>query len=150
MNIKGRSGIMERMLEMDNLSSLLRRCSRLLKYCVVGGSGAVIGLGILYLFTDIVGLHYLASNAIAFTCSVSNNYLWNSLWTFKDKKASPIGYLRYVGTSLIGLGVNTLVLWFYTSIVGVWYMLSAAIAIVCAFLVNYTLSKKFVWIRSKV
>ena len=149
LNLKGRLGIMERMLEVGNLSSILKRYSRLVKFCIVGGSGTVVGLGVLYLFTDVVGLYYLASNAIAFVCSVSNNYTWNSLWTFQDRKASPIGYLRYVGTSLAGLGVNMTVLWFFTSIIGVWYMLSAVVAVICAFLVNYTLSKRFVWIGGK-
>jgi len=142
-----------KMMELTNrlrIIPLLSRYQRLLKFCVVGGSGTVVGLGVLYIFTDVVGLHYLVSNAIAFVCAVSNNYAWNSLWTFRDRKASPTGYLKYVGTSLLGLGVNMIILGFFTSIVGVYYMLSALIAIICAFLVNYTLSKRLVWIRGKV
>jgi len=129
--------------------NLWSRHRRLFKFGLIGGSGTLVGLGVLYFLTDVVGLYYLISNVIAFGCSVSNNYLWNSKWTFNDKEAHPIGYFKYVGTSLLGLGVNTTVLWFLTSIVGVWYMASAVIAVLCAFLVNYILSKRFVWIKGK-
>ena len=131
------------------ISPLITRYQRLIKFGLVGASGTVLGLGVLYVFTDIVGLYYLVSSLIAFACSVSNNYAWNSLWTFRDKKASPAGYVRYVGANLIGLTVNITVLWIITSVVGVWYMYSAIIAVFCAFLVDYALSKKFVWTRNR-
>ncbi len=131
-------------------NNLLSRYQRPLKFCIVGGSGALIGLGILYLLTDIVGLHYLVSNVVAFACSVSNNYLWNSKWTFRDKEASLIGYNKYVGVSLLGLGVNETILWLLTALTGMYYMISAAIAIVGAFLVNYILSKRLVWVRGRI
>lgn len=130
-------------------TNLWSKHQRFFKFGLVGGSGTVVGLGVLYFFTDVIGLYYLISNVIAFFCSVSNNYLWNSKWTFNDKEAHTTGYFKYIGTSLAGLGVNTAVLWFFTAIVGVWYMLSAVIAVICAFLVNYILSKKLVWIKGK-
>jgi len=141
-----------KMMELTNrlkVANLLSRYRRLIRFCLVGASGTIVGLSMLYFFTDVVGVFYLVSNVIAFTCSVTNNYLWNSKWTFSDKKASPTGYTKYIGTSLLGLGVNTSILWFLTSIIGIWYMASAIVAIVGAFLVNYTLSRKLVWTVQK-
>lgn len=129
--------------------TLLSRYQRLVKFCLVGASGTVVNLGVLYLLTDMIGLHYLVSNVAAFICSVTNNFAWNSLWTFNDKKMHTIGYFKYTGTSLLGLGVNETVLWLLTAFAGLWYMLSATVAIVAALLVNYTLSKHLVWTKDK-
>ena len=131
------------------VNPFLSKYQRLIKFGMVGASGTVLGLGVLYVFTDIVGLYYLVSSIIAFACSVSNNYAWNSLWTFRDRKVSSAGYVRYVGANLTGLTVNMTVLWLLTSVAGVWYLYSAIIAVLCAFLVDYALSKKFVWTKER-
>lgn len=56
------------------------------KYCVVGGSGALIQLGLIYLFTEWIGLFYLASAVVAILFVSVWNFTWNLKWTFTDSK----------------------------------------------------------------
>ena len=54
----------------------------LVKFLIVGASGSVILLGLMWALVDKAGLHYLLSLPIAYTAAVSSNYFWNSKWTF--------------------------------------------------------------------
>lgn len=115
-----------------------------LKFATVGASGSVLSVGITYLFTDIVHFHYMISYAIAFVVSVTSNYLLNSMWTFRQPR-SWSAIFRYAGISLCTLGINEIVVFLLTSLLGLWYIFSVIISIGVAFLVNYTLSRKIVW-----
>lgn len=53
------------------------------------------------------------------------------------------GYIQYSLVGFVGFGVHLLILWLLTDIVGLWYLLSATIAIVVAALNNYTLN--YLW-----
>jgi putative flippase GtrA len=116
---------------------------RILRFAAVGASGTVLGLGLLYVLTSLCGVNYLLSNAIVFIISATNNYVWNTLWTFKDRlNIRPYG--KYVGANVLTFGINEFVLWILTS-AGIWYILSATIATIVAFAINYVLSRRFVW-----
>ena len=113
----------------------------LLKFALVGISGTIIKLGALYLLTDMIGLWYLASYGVAFVLSVISNYIWNSRWTFKNRG----GFIKYLGISGVTLSLNLGLVYLLTDIVGIWYIFSGAFGVLSAFLINYTLSRKYVW-----
>jgi len=110
----------------------------------VGGSGVLLNLGLMYLLTDIAGLIYFASCVVAFIVVVSSNYTWNTLWTFK-KQFQFKDWTKYIGTSLLALGINELALFIGTYCLHVWYMYSMAVGILVSFVINYTLSRSWVW-----
>jgi len=56
-----------------------------IKFMLVGGSGALLQLALLYLFTDIIGVWYIASSIMAIGVAMVWNYLLNNYWTFKAK-----------------------------------------------------------------
>jgi dolichol-phosphate mannosyltransferase len=123
--------------------------TRLIKFLTVGASGALIGLATLWLLTELAGWHYLLSYLVAFILSVGNNYLWNSLWTFKDKQAHFTGLSKYALVSLGTLGLREAMMYIFTDIGGIWYMASAVLVTVLAASVNFVLSRRFVWNKSK-
>jgi dolichol-phosphate mannosyltransferase len=123
---------------------------RFLKFCVVGASGTFVYLGLLVLFTEIGGLFYALSAALAYEISIFNNFTWNELWTFRDKRASAgssvlIRLLKFNLVSLIGLGIHEAVLTFFTEVTGLFYILSAIIAIFCALIWNFFANVKWTW-----
>ncbi len=104
----------------------IKRCifkySQLLKYMIVGGSGALLSLTILYILTNLVGLHYLVSYMFAFIIVVCSNYLLNTFWTFKGRKNYGIG--RYALISLLSLGVRQVIavyLYRFNRFIGIWF-----------------------------
>jgi dolichol-phosphate mannosyltransferase len=56
---------------------------RLLKFNITCALGAGIQYGLLRLFTDVVGLHYLISNFIGIVVAFIWNYILSMIWTWK-------------------------------------------------------------------
>lgn len=117
---------------------------RIIKFGLVGASGVIVNLGLLYTLTEFVELYYVIAYIISFTASVINNYAWNSLWTFQRREGM-LGWFRYssVCTSTLLLGIG--LLYVLTTILNLWYMVSATIVILVVFILNYTLSRRIVW-----
>ncbi len=122
---------------------------RLAKFLAVGASGTIISISLLWIFTDLAGWHYLASYALSFIVAVSSNYLFNSLWAFNDKKASIKGWIRYIATSLFTFGIRELGIFLLTELAGVWYLASAVVMVGASCLVNFALSRRYVWNMQK-
>ena len=63
---------------------------RYLRFGMVGASGVVVDMGMLYLLADpkMLGLNLSLSKAIAAEVAIVNNFAWNELWTFGDLSAT--------------------------------------------------------------
>ena len=59
---------------------------RLVKFALVGATGVVVDMGLLYLLSDprSLGWGLSRSKLIASEAAIVNNFLWNDLWTFGD------------------------------------------------------------------
>jgi len=123
---------------------------RLVKFCLVGLSGVFVNIGLLWLLTDIVGLFYLISAAISIESSIITNFILNNLFTFYDR-TSPVPnsfssrLMKFNFIALVGLGLNIGVLWLFTEVFGIYYLVSEMGGIVAATLWNYVLSTWWVW-----
>lgn len=62
---------------------IIRKYQRFLRFCLVGGSGAIITFGITWLLTEQFGLWYMLSMVIAVAIATVWNYNFNLFWTFK-------------------------------------------------------------------
>jgi len=72
---------------MYNLSQLpnIRLPKQFIRYCIIGGIGAIIHYSVLILLTELVGIHYLMSAWGAIACAVCFNFTGNKFWTFKQQ-----------------------------------------------------------------
>ena len=83
---------------------------KFLKFGVVCASGAVIDFGVTALCKGILGIPELLANAIGFTLAATSNYYLNRVWTWKSKsKDVGIEYAKFFFVSLVGLGLNSLI-----------------------------------------
>src|SRR5437870_5658182 len=55
----------------------------LAKFCAVGASGYIVNLLVYVALLDGADLHYRLAATGSFLVAVTNNYLWNRLWTFR-------------------------------------------------------------------
>ncbi|WP_421659243.1 glycosyltransferase [Leptothermofonsia sp. ETS-13] len=69
---------------------------RFLRFGVVGASGLVVDMGILYLLYDRLGLGLTRSAILAAELAIINNFIWNDRWTFKDLAAKQRGWRRRI------------------------------------------------------
>jgi dolichol-phosphate mannosyltransferase len=124
--------------------------ARFLKYCLVGASGVLVNMGLLWLLTEVGGLFYLASAAISIETSIITNFTLNDRFTFPDRRARGLApFLRRLGkfnlVSLAGLAVNMAVLWTLTSMLGIHYLISNLVGIAAATMWNYAVNFLWTW-----
>ncbi|MGD2248864.1 MAG: GtrA family protein [Candidatus Methanofastidiosia archaeon] len=115
-----------------------------IKFCIVGSIGGVITLGVLYGLTEFLNIWYMISAGIAFTLAVSNNFVLNKYWTFKD--STPKIYHQFVIFFVINvtsLVINLSVLYVITEFMEIWYVKAQIAAILVALSNNYLGNKKF-------
>jgi len=134
----------------DQVAALERDFLRLIKFSIVGAIGAGINTGFLWAFTDVAGLFYLYSSAIAIEIAIIMQFLMNDRWTFKERKTTHLEqFMKRILKSNLwrsgGLAVNIGVLYFLTEYVGVYYLLSNIAGIFCAFLLNYLFESRLTW-----
>ncbi|MCD4680511.1 MAG: GtrA family protein [Bacteroidales bacterium] len=87
---------------------------KFIKFCIVGATGVVVDFGITYVCKEYIKIPKYISNAIGFTFATSTNYFFNRIWTFHSQDPEIFTeYFLFFFVSIVGLGINTLVLWFF-------------------------------------
>lgn len=85
---------------------------KFLKFGVVGFTGVFVDFGFTYLCKEIFKIQKYVSNAIGFTMAATSNYFLNRIWTFESHNPEVLTeYSKFLVISLIGLLINTLILW---------------------------------------
>ena len=123
---------------------------RLIKFCLVGLTGTLINMGLLWLLTEYARFPYLISAAIAIETAINSNFVFHNFFTFSDRRSPSIKLfflrlLKYNFISLIGLAINIGVLWFLTELAGLYYLLSNLLGIISATFWRYLLSLRWTW-----
>ena len=115
------------------------------RYFFVGGIAAVVNIGMLYVFTDLLHIYYLISNIFSFTLGLIVNYLLSKKLVFQDEKNinKSKEFLIYAVIGVLGLGIDTLFMGLFTGIMKIYYMLSKIISTMLVFIWNFVARKVF-------
>jgi putative flippase GtrA len=110
---------------------------QLAKFCVVGASGYAVNLAVYALLLNWANLHYSLAATGSFLVAVSNNYLWNRVWTFRHQRGH-VAYqgLRFLVVSLVVYGANLLLLTLLVE-AGAGKIVAQAIAVVLVTPLNF-------------
>jgi len=145
---------------LDYLRHLLRLrlsalpVNRFIRFAVVGFSGAIVDMGLLFLLSDptMLGWGLTRSKLIAVEVAILNNFLWNDTWTFRDLSAKQRGWrqrLRRLGKfqliCLAGAAINTTLLNIQFNLLGMNRYVANAIAILTVTAWNFWLNLKLSW-----
>jgi putative flippase GtrA len=114
---------------------------QLAKFSTVGASGYVINLAVYTALLRGAGFHYAAAATCSFLVAVTNNYIWNRLWTFHAQRGH-VGWqgLRFLVVAVIAYAAN-LVLLSGLIALGVDEVLSQAVAVVLVTPLNFVGNK---------
>ena len=113
------------------------------RFCFVGGLSLLVDMGILFGLTEFFGVNYLYSAGISFTVSVIFNYWLCVVYVFKGaRKQTPKQAVIFIGSSIIGLLLNQLCMWFFVEIILLHYMIAKLGATVIVTLWNYVMKRK--------
>lgn len=119
----------------------------LLRYLVAGITGAATQIGLLYVFTDIVGLWYLYSSIFSFLAAIIVSFLLQKFWTFADKKTDKMHHQfgKYMVVAILGLLVNTLAMFLLVDLLFLWYILAQIITGAIIAVMNFLMYKFFIF-----
>jgi dolichol-phosphate mannosyltransferase len=120
------------------------------KFCLVGASGVLVNMGLLWLLTETAGLFYLVSAAVSIEVSILSNFTLNELWTFRDRRTPGTRPLvsRIIKFNLIsaaGLTINMVILLTLTEVLGIHYLISNLLGIAGAMTWNFTANVRWTW-----
>jgi putative flippase GtrA len=109
------------------------------RYFFVGGTAFAVDFLLLAFLTEIAGINYLLSAAISFIAGLICNYFLSIKWVFNERKLSSpwIEFFLFGIIGLIGLGLNVVIIWFFTEKISVYYLYSKIIATVIIFFWNF-------------
>lgn len=89
---------------------------KFIKFGVVGFSGLFVDFGITWLTKEKFGVPKYVANAIGFSSAASTNYFLNRIWTFESTNPEiMVEYGEFIIISLIGLVINTFILYLLVS-----------------------------------
>ena len=112
---------------------------QLFRYCFVGGFAFLVDYGLLALLTEVFGLHYLLSATLSFIAGLIVNYLLSTYWIFRksiiDNKW--VEFLAFSVIGIIGLGFNTFLLYLFTDLGHIHYLVSKLLTAAIVLLWNF-------------
>ena len=116
------------------------------KYYLVGSSGVGIGLVLLYLLTDIVGIWYVISQSIAIGIAMTSNFTLHKFWTYRKESIEGrtlVKYVKYVIICLIGTVMQLGLTYGLVENLSVYYIHAAIFSIAIAASFSYYVNRKW-------
>ena len=109
------------------------------RYIFVGGTAFVVDFFFLYFFSDICGIYYLISAVFSFIISVLVNYIMSTKWVFNQDNINNkvLEFNLFILISVIGLGFTEILLYLFTDIFGLYYLISKVIAAIIVMFWNF-------------
>ena len=118
---------------------------QIFKFGIVGGLAFIIDYGIFTLLTQIFNIHYLVSSIISFSVSVIFNYIMSIKWVFDvNKKQDTKDFVVFIVLSVIGLGLNSLIMYISVDIISIHEMISKIVATFIVMIYNFITRKIFI------
>lgn len=127
---------------------------RFVRFGLVGGSGVLVDMGVLYLLHDPkrLALPLVLSKVLSAQVAIFNNFTWNELWTFGDRAqqrlaghARLLRFIRFELICLAGLVIAIGVLKLCVDRLGLHYQVGNAIAIGIATAWNFLVNLRWNW-----
>ncbi len=127
---------------------------RFLRFALVGASGVLVDMTVLFLLGDprALGFGLTRSKAVAAELAIINNFLWNDAWTFRDLVGARRGgrhklrrLLKFNAVCGIGLALNVVLLNVQYNVFHINRYVANLIAIGVVTAWNYWLNLKLNW-----
>ena len=118
---------------------------QILKFGIVGGSAFIIDYGIFTVLSQLLHVHYLIASILSFSISVIYNYILSIKWVFDvRKKQTTKEFIIFIVLSVIGLGLNSLIMYVSVDLMHIHEMIGKIIATAIVMVYNFITRKIFI------
>ena len=116
--------------------------SSFIKYALVGVVGLVVDMGLFYFFHEVLNINYILSNIMSSSLAVVNNFILNSIFTFKVKDKLLYRFISFFSIALAGMALSSGMLIVLIDGLHLNSMVSKAISVFVVALIQYYVNKK--------
>ena len=116
---------------------------RFIKFSIVGASGIIVNMGLLFLFTEKLSIPYTISSIFAIETSILTNFILNDIWTWRERKNETLvkRITKYhVSVLIAAYGINWPVLIILTELLDFYYLLANLIGIALGTIFNFIIN----------
>lgn len=118
---------------------------QILKFGIVGGIAFIIDYTLLYVCTEYLNIYVLYSSIISFSISVIFNYIMSIKWVFDvNHKQTYKDFTIFIIFSIIGLGINQLIMYLGIEKLHIYYMLVKIASTGIVMVYNFITRKIFI------
>ncbi len=130
-----------------NLTSSYPTLMRLLRFVISGGMATTVNLGVLFALTHLFSLWYILSSVIAFMVAFFVSFMMQKFWTFEDSSKTHLQSQAFIYFSiiLVGLGVNTALIYSFVEYAHLHYLAAQLISGLFIAVMNYFSYKHLVF-----
>jgi putative flippase GtrA len=132
---------------MNRFKNMLSKYDKIIRYIFSGVTASFSNFVILYFLVQKLQFWYLTSAIISFCCGIIVSYCLQKFFTFKDKsnRRVMLQFSGFLFFNLIMLGLNTLLMYVFVDIIGLWYLFSQFFISGCTAFVNYMVFNKIIF-----
>ncbi|MDD3453401.1 MAG: GtrA family protein [Bacilli bacterium] len=118
---------------------------QIFKFGIVGGLAFIIDYALLFILTKIIKMYYLDASIISFVVSLIFNYIASIKFVFDVKKKQTIKEIFiFVLLSVIGLGINQVILYITVDLILIDVMIGKIFATAIVMIWNFITRKIFI------
>lgn len=119
-----------------------KKYTELIRFGINGGVSFIADYVVMIILKEHFGVYYLLASGISFILSVIVNYYLCVFWVFKNVDRQKTNMPLFVGSSIVGLGLNSLIMYAFVEFIQLDYTISKIIATVIVMIWNYIMKKK--------
>ena len=117
-----------------------------ISYCIVGVIGLVVDVSVYYISYSFFSLSYAVSNIISSHAGVVNNFVLNSIFTFKTKDKIILRFLQFYGIAFLGMILSTYLIILFTDVILMHPLIAKLFALGIVTILQF-LSNKYITFR---
>lgn len=120
---------------------------QVIRSLVVSVIAFIADFGMLVVFKEFLGIHYLLAAALSFGVGVVVNYTLSVRWVFADRKLASrhAEFIIFLTICAIGLGLNLMIIAGMVQFLNIDYRVAKIVATIVVFFWNFIARKKILY-----
>lgn len=131
---------------------LIHKYKIVIKYGISGGTAVAANLAVIYIFTEIFSLWYVASSIFAFLVAIVIGFFMHKYWTFRDNSMHRIKrqMALYLAVGLLNLVLGPALLFTLVEMFGIWYLFGQVLVMAILAVGSYFVNRFITFKKEKI